>query len=236
MSRTDEVWAIVPAAGIGSRMQTEVPKQYLLLDGKPVLQHTLERLANHPAIKGIVVAIAENDNWWTGLELTLDCELVVASGGEQRADSVLNAITLLSSRITTNPWLLVHDAARPCLRAEDIGKMLTILQHDDVGGLLGMAVTDTVKRVDDKQSVVETVCRQGLWRAVTPQMFRLQTLNAALTNALNNHVTVTDEASAIEHSGLQPKMVEGHSDNIKITVPHDLALAELFLEQQRRGD
>jgi 2-C-methyl-D-erythritol 4-phosphate cytidylyltransferase len=234
MSRTDAVWAVVPAAGIGSRMQAECPKQYLLLDDKPVLQHTLERLACHPDIAGIVVAIAENDRWWPDLQasLQLDCELLVVQGGVQRADSVLNALSVLSSHLSTDPWLLVHDAARPCLRLSDIDTMLQCLTNDDVGGILGVPLTDTVKRVGASNRIEQTVCRQGLWRAATPQMFRLQRLFAALTSAIEQGLTITDEASAIEFTGMQPKLVEGHSDNIKITLPQDLALAGLFLRQQ----
>ncbi|GAB4305500.1 MAG: 2-C-methyl-D-erythritol 4-phosphate cytidylyltransferase [Methylophaga sp.] len=235
MSRSEAVWAVVPAAGIGSRMQADRPKQYLLLNDKPLLQHTLERLASHPRINGIVVALAEQDPWWAGLDLQLDCELLIADGGRERADSVLNAVDKLAGHISGDPWLLVHDAARPCLRHSDIDRMLEQLQAHEVGGILGIPITETVKRVDEQQRIVETVDRRGIWRAATPQMFRLQLLKQALKAAAEQGTPVTDEASAIELAGLRPMMVEGHQDNIKVTLPQDLALARLYLEQQRRG-
>ena len=226
------VWAIVPAAGIGERMQADCPKQYLRLNDKTILEHTLSRLASHPDINGIVVAIAEDDSWWQTLNLSLECPLLVAIGGEQRSDSVLSALNLLSETIDTDPWVLVHDAARPCLRHEDINHMLTTLNQHDVGGILGVPVSDTVKRTDANGAIVETVERRNLWRAATPQMFRLNTLKAALKSAQQKALVVTDEASEIEHAGLTPMMVEGHADNIKITLPKDLSLAALYLQQQ----
>jgi len=229
----DSVWAVVPAAGIGSRMQADRPKQYLDLDGKTVLEQTLERLASHPQIDGIVIAIAEQDPWWAEISVNVDCPIHVVIGGEQRADSVLNALTKLTSLDDNNPWVLVHDAARPCLRHQDIDSMLTDLSGHQVGGVLGIPVNDTVKRVNAKHEVEETVCRQGLWRASTPQMFRLQALTQALDMAKQQGMVVTDDASAMELAGFQPKMVAGHPDNIKITVPQDLALASLYLQQQR---
>jgi len=232
MSRTEKVWAVVPAAGIGARMQADRPKQYLLLDNKPVLQYTLERLACHPDIEGIVIALAEHDEWWPQLELTLPCPLLIAKGGKERADSVLNALELLATKTDYDPWVLVHDAARPCLRHEDIDRMLKTLLNHEVGGILGIPVTDTVKRVDANKTIQETVCRNGLWRAATPQMFRSQQLLKALNIAFEQGLSVTDEASAMELTGWGPMIVEGHSDNIKITIPQDLALAQLYLQQQ----
>lgn len=232
MSLTETVWAIVPAAGIGSRMQSDKPKQYLLLEDKPVLQHTLERLASHPRVEGIVLALADNDPWWPELNLNLDCELLLAKGGDERADSVLSALHALTVHIEDDAWVLVHDAARPCIRHEDIDRMLASLMTHQVGGILGIPVTDTVKRVDADNQIIDTVDRNGLWRAGTPQMFRLQLLKKALEAANKQGQAVTDEASAIELAGWQPMMVEGHQDNIKITLPQDLALAALFMQQQ----
>lgn len=232
MSKTNTVWAVVPAAGIGSRMQSDVPKQYLMLEDKPVLQHTLERLASHPQISGIVVALADQDPWWSELDFNPDCELLLAKGGKERADSVLNALHALAIHTDDDPWLLVHDAARPCLRHQDINRMLETLISHQVGGILGVPVTDTVKRADADNQILETVDRSGLWRAATPQMFRLGLLKKALESASKQGLSVTDEASAMELAGWQPMMVEGHQDNIKITVPQELALAALFMRQQ----
>ncbi len=225
-------WAVVPAAGIGSRMRADRPKQYLDLDGMTVIEHTLQRLASHPDIKAIVVSIAENDPWWHEVSLPENAEIHVVTGGAERADSVLNALIALSDIADGNDWVLVHDAARPCLRNQDITTMLQELSEHKVGGILGVPVSDTVKRADTQNGIVETVERKGLWRASTPQMFRLQILKEALQQSKSNGLAVTDEASAIELTGLQPVMVEGHADNIKITVPQDLALASLFLKQQ----
>lgn len=226
------MWAIVPAAGIGSRMQADRPKQYLDLDGKTVLEHTLQRLADHPRIKGIIVAVAENDPWWAQVSEKSYTPIHVVIGGKERADSVYNALAALAKISDDDPWVLVHDAARPCLRHQDIDHMLATLVNHPVGGILGIPVTDTVKRANAENEITETVERQGLWRASTPQMFRLNTLKDALYTAKKQQLVVTDEASAIELSGLKAVMVEGHADNIKITVPQDLALASLFLKQQ----
>jgi 2-C-methyl-D-erythritol 4-phosphate cytidylyltransferase len=229
---TKSVWAVVPAAGIGSRMQADCPKQYLHLGRYTILEHTLRRLSSHPNVAGLVVAIAEHDTFWPKLTLNLSCPLHVVDGGNERVDSVQNALQFLKDHTDDNPWVMVHDAARPLLRHSDIDVMLEQLYDDDTGGILGVAVTDTVKRVTENNQITETVCREGLWRAGTPQMFRLQALSNAITKA-SPHIKVTDEASAMEYIGMMPKMVAGHSDNIKVTVPQDLALASLFLQQQR---
>lgn len=213
-------------------MQSDIPKQYLLLNDKPVLQHTLERLASHPRIEGIVIALADQDPWWSELDFNPDCEMLLAKGGKQRADSVLNALHALAIHTDNDPWVMVHDAARPCLRHQDIDRMLETLISHQVGGILGVPVTDTVKRADADRQILETVDRNGLWRAATPQMFRLGLLTKALESASSQGLSVTDEASAMELAGWQPMMVEGHQDNIKITLPQDLALAALFMRQQ----
>ncbi len=215
-------------------MLADRPKQYLVLDDKTVIEHTLYRLASHPQITGLIVAIAEDDPYWPTITLPLNCPVHVVSGGKERADSVFNALLHLSSLCEADPWVLVHDAARPCLRHQDIDQMLSKLMSHKVGGILGIPVNDTVKRINAQDEITDTVCRQGLWRASTPQMFRLQALKSALDRAKQQQLIVTDEASAMELAGLQPMMVEGHSDNIKITVPQDLALASLFLQLQNR--
>ena len=230
---TSGFWGIVPAAGIGERMQSDRPKQYLQLEDKLVIEHTLQRLAAHPDIEGIVIAIADGDTWWPTLSHSFACPLHIVKGGEQRSHSVLNALHKLATLVDYNPWVLVHDAARPCVRQSDIDKMLLMLSGHDVGGLLGIPVNDTVKRTDGDNVITDTVDRRNLWRASTPQMFRLALLTSALETAQGQNRPITDEASAIEFVGLQPIMVEGHADNIKITVPQDLALAQLFMQQQR---
>lgn len=227
------VWAVVPAAGIGSRMQADRPKQYLQLDGKTVIEQTLQRLASHPKIKGIIVAVAQDDPWWPALSFNTETPIHTVIGGDTRADSVLNALTELTLMTENDPWVLVHDAARPCLRHQDVEQMLMLLDGHAVGGILGIPVTDTVKRTNSQNEIIGTVMREGLWRASTPQMFHLQALKSALSTAKEQGEVVTDEASAMELAGLQPVMVEGHADNIKITVSQDLALASLYLQQQK---
>lgn len=230
MSNT--AWAIVPAAGAGRRMQTATPKQYLSLAGRPVIAHTLSRLSAHPAIAGIVVATAADDQQFSRVKISTSKPVVTVTGGETRADSVLNALSWLCEQSDIPDWVLVHDAARPCIRQTDIDQMFSLLSEHPVGGLLGMPITDTVKRTDTNNHVIETVCREQLWRAATPQMFRTVMLQKALSDGQRQGLAVTDEASAMEASGYQPQMVAGHADNIKITHPSDLALAEQFLQQQ----
>ncbi|NQY26557.1 MAG: 2-C-methyl-D-erythritol 4-phosphate cytidylyltransferase [Piscirickettsiaceae bacterium] len=230
---SQQIWAVVPAAGIGTRMLADRPKQYLQLDGKTVIEQTLQRLTSHPKIQGVIVSIAQDDPWWPALAFNSDTVIHSVIGGETRADSVLNALTELASITEDDPWVLVHDAARPCLRHQDIDQMLTLLEGHTVGGILGIPVNDTVKRTNNHNEIVETVTRDHLWRASTPQMFHLQALKSALSTAKQQGDVVTDEASAMELAGLQPMMVEGHADNIKITVSQDLALASLYLQQQK---
>lgn len=228
-------WAVVPAAGVGRRMGERLPKQYLPLGGRAVIAHTLMRLATHPAIAGIVVAIAADDPHWPAHCPETPVPVYTAQGGAERCHSVLNALVALADHADERDWVLVHDAARPCLRHDDIDTLLAQLVLDPVGGLLGLPVSDTVKRCERDGRVLQTVEREGLWRALTPQMFRLGALRKALESALAQGRLVTDEAAAIEAQGLQPRMVAGHADNIKITHPQDLALAELYLRQQEEA-
>ncbi|MDH5302175.1 MAG: 2-C-methyl-D-erythritol 4-phosphate cytidylyltransferase [Gammaproteobacteria bacterium] len=225
-------WAVVPAAGVGSRMRADRPKQYLELSGKTILQHTLERLATHPQIKGVVVAVSAGDAYWPTLKLDTRLPIFVADGGDERCHSVLKGLKKLATQAKATDWVLVHDAARPCLQHQDIDKLISELNNTD-GGLLGLPVADTIKFCDKKNKVQRTVDRSGLWRALTPQMFRLGQLLDALQQAIDDNALVTDEASAMERIGIQPVMVEGQADNIKITHPQDLRWAEMYLNNQR---
>jgi len=233
---TPGFWAVVPAAGMGSRMGALRPKQYLALRGCTVLEHTLSRLMVEPRIQGLVVAVGENDAHWDDLEHRLaqrfGASIHSVIGGAQRCHSVLNALERLGELADARDWVLVHDAARPCLRREDLAGLMDSLIDHPVGGLLGLPVSDTLKRCRDDGDVVETVDRSGLWRALTPQMFRLGMLRDALRAALADGVLVTDEAAAMERAGLAPRVVHGHGDNIKITHPQDLVLAEIYLREQ----
>lgn len=231
-SVTAKYWAVIPAAGVGKRMRADRPKQYLPLRGKTVIEHTIARFDAHPRIAGIVVAISPGDGYWDEVAPTCSKPLHVAPGGKERCDSVLNALALLSKHAASDDWVLVHDAARPCLRPEDIDRLIDALERDRVGGILAVPVRDTMKRQDDAGRIRGTEEREGLWHALTPQMFRLGTLYSALERAMDEGAMITDEASALEHVGQQPLLVEGRGDNIKITRPEDLALADFFLQQE----
>lgn len=220
-------WVVIPAAGRGTRMGGSRPKQYLELAGTPVLAHTLRCFVGHPAVAGIVVALAPDDSDWATLDASLRAAVDVADGGAERADSVRNGLAALAGRATDHDWVLVHDAARPCLRRADLDRLLAELTDHPTGGLLAVPVRDTLKRVVDGQ-VSETVSREALWHAQTPQMFRL----GLLRDALAAHPEVTDEAMAMERAGHAVRVVEGHADNLKITRPEELELAAWYLGRE----
>ena len=224
-------WAVVPAAGVGKRMGADVPKQYLEVLGKPVLQHTLERLLSVPAFSGIAVALGPEDGYWPELPCAQHPKIRRAPGGKERADSVLSGLRSLEGSAAPNDWALVHDAARLCLTRADVEKLMTALKDDPVGGILALPVSDTLKGVA-AGGIVETVDRSRVWRALTPQMFRYGMLRQALEDAAREGSVVTDESSAMERKGWRPRLVEGRPDNIKITRPEDLALAAFYMEQQ----
>lgn len=224
-----KIWALVPAAGIGSRMGAPLPKQYLSLAGSTVLQITLKKLLALPQLSGCVVVLAQDDPYFTKLTGALPVTTVV--GGAQRADSVCCGLQHLLQYADERDWVLVHDAARPCVRLQNLQKLVDqVLQHGR-GALLAAPVADTLKRVAGEQ-VLGTVDRSHLWLAHTPQMFRIGELLAALNQAKASGQSVTDEASAMEAMGMQPMVVADSRDNIKITQPEDLALAEGILQQQ----
>lgn len=230
MTDSEKIWAVVPAAGVGKRMQANRPKQYLPLDGKTVLEQTLNRLLQADIFSAIAVAISKEDPYWPELACAQHAQIITAAGGKERADSVLSALKSLREHADDNDWVLVHDAARPCLTSSDIHFLVKSLQMDEVGGILALPSHDTLKNVEGIK-INETIDRSVIWRALTPQMFRYGMLKSAL-EAVEGNPAVTDEASALEMQGLQPKIVEGRSDNIKITRPEDLALAQFYMEQQ----
>jgi 2-C-methyl-D-erythritol 4-phosphate cytidylyltransferase len=215
-------------------MRAARPKQYLPLLGRAILQHTLERLGHYPHLRGVVVGIAADDAYWPTLAVEVPNLLTTYVGGAERAQTVLNGLRALETYAAPDDWVLVHDAARPCVRHADIDALMAAVAGHADGGLLALPLSDTVKRADHNGCSEETVSRTGLWRALTPQVFRLAALSAALESAMQAGVEITDEASAMEYNGARPRLVHGHADNIKITVPDDLALAELFLREQER--
>lgn len=227
-------WAVVPAAGVGSRMDAGLPKQYLPLGGQTVLDHALGPLLAEPRICAIVVALAPEDDRFATLEVAADDRVVTVLGGDRRADSVANALALLAERARVDDWVLVHDAARPCLHPDDLTALMALGEQDDCGGLLAASVTDTLKRADNAGRVLDTVSRLGLWRAMTPQLFMLGALREALSRAAAADLDVTDESAAMEAAGRAPSLVVGRSDNVKVTLPEDLILAEAILRRQGR--
>jgi 2-C-methyl-D-erythritol 4-phosphate cytidylyltransferase len=231
MSNKARCWVVVPAAGVGQRMGAQIPKQYLSIAGRRVIDHTLERLLNHPRIAGIYLALSAEDKLWQECEFADDPRIVRVEGGEQRCHSVLNALRALKQQAVDEDWVLVHDAARPCLSRKDLDRLIDTLIDHPLGGLLGIPVRDTLKSVNTDGEVEGTVTRNGLWHALTPQMFRLGILYQALENVVAKGALVTDDASAIELAGYRPLMVEGEAGNIKITRPEDLLLAADYLSR-----
>lgn len=229
---TPRLWLVIPAAGSGQRMQSSRPKQYLSLRGNLILDLAISRVIDTIELAGSVVAISADDPWWGETQASKDDRVTCCTGGRERADSVLAGLQALESRAGDNDWVLVHDAARPCLHPDDLNRLVSRLADHEVGGLLAAPVTDTLKKTGSgTQDVQETVDRSQLWRALTPQMFRYGTLKSALQASLSAGRPVTDEASAVEQSGYFPCIVEGRPDNIKVTVPADLALADFVLSR-----
>lgn len=214
-------------------MQADCPKQYLELNNKPVLIHTLERLGTCPGITGVGLGISADDARWPALEFEADWLPCVCDGGAERAETVSNILDEMADIIADRDWVLVHDAARPCVTHAEVISLMQQASRTD-GGLLGRPLTDTIKFADDAGNVQRTVPREGLWRAQTPQMFRYAELRSALQKANEAGNSVTDEASAMEQAGIHPLMVEGRPENIKITLPGDLELAEIFMQKQEQ--
>jgi len=224
-----DLWCVVPAAGRGARFGGGIPKQYLALAGKPMLLRTIEALTAHPRIAGVMVAIAADDRHWQ--DVAGAKPVMTTTGGEQRADSVLAGLQAVRGKARDDDFVLVHDAARPCVRVDDISRLIE--QGIPAGGaLLAAPVRDTLKRSGLGHRVEATEPRDARWRALTPQMFRLGELIGALKSAIAEGIAITDEAMAMEHAGHRPLLVEGSESNIKVTTPGDLALAEFILARQ----
>lgn len=231
LTQPQSVIAVVPAAGVGSRMKADRPKQYLKINGKTILEHTVEKLLAHPQVSQIVVAISDDDPYYPELPLTQNPQVIRVAGGSERADSVLSALDYIEKQ-ELGGWVMVHDAARPCVQLSDIDKLISTAMSHDVGAILAAPVRDTMKRGAQGQ-IDHTVERADLWHALTPQMFRAEPLWNVLSEALQQGVSITDEASAFEWKGFSPALVAGRSDNFKITQPEDLSLAEFYLSQNK---
>lgn len=228
------IWALIPAAGCGTRFGGDLPKQYLDLAGKTIIEHSIEKITMVSGVLGIVVVLAPGDKLFERLcsGSSSYAKIMYAIGGRDRASSVYNGLQSLSKLAQEDDWVLVHDAVRPCVRMSDITSLINTVGDDSVGGFLGCPVTDTLKQVGRDDRVVATVNRSALWSAFTPQLFRYGRLRSAME--LGNTAMFTDESSAIEALGYQPKCVKGSSDNLKITRKRDLTLAKEILIAQRK--
>jgi 2-C-methyl-D-erythritol 4-phosphate cytidylyltransferase len=234
MTRAVRRWAVVLAAGRGERFGARTPKQYQPLLGRVVLDWALAPFITEKLIDGIVVALAPRDRRWSRSHYSSHRRVEVATGAERRELSLANALRTLEGRAADRDWVVVHDAARPCLRPEDLRRLLRATATNPVGGLLAVPLSDTLKRSDARGRSTTTLSREGLWRAVTPQAFRYGILQRALWLCLERGQTVSDEAAAIERLGLRPQLVASGAHNVKITHREDLALATAILRARRR--
>lgn len=234
LKKNQQFTVIVPAAGVGKRMLASCPKQYLKINEQSILSHTVNRLISHKNINKVVLALSEADEYFSQTALVDNSNIIRVLGGKERVDSVLSGLQVINDI----EWVLVHDAARPCITHEDIDKLIEHCIDNNCGGLLGALAIDTMKlssknKATEVMEVSETIDRSHLWHAFTPQMFKVKELKNAIEQAQKAGLTLTDESSAIESVGLPCSLVSGRRDNIKITRPEDLALADFYLKQQQ---
>ena len=235
MSSSPKYWVVVPAAGSGSRMQSDVPKQYLNVLDKRIIEHTLSLFISSKRVQQVVVCLPNSDHIFKALTVAESTKVSVTEGGDSRAQSVLNGLIALKAlNANDNDWVLVHDAARPCFTSPLLNRLIDELADDNVGGIMAVRAKDTLKLSDTANRIKETVDRSIIWQAQTPQMFRFGLLKKSLSTAIRQKATITDEASALEWAGYQPKLIEGDARNIKVTTPEDLALVEFLLERNLR--
>ncbi|MDJ0882370.1 MAG: 2-C-methyl-D-erythritol 4-phosphate cytidylyltransferase [Gammaproteobacteria bacterium] len=230
-----QVWAIIPATGRGSRMQSDRPKQYLTLGDKTILEHTLDNLNAYPLIQGVVLILHPDDHHWPSLNYRSQKNLLSCEGGKERHHSVFNGLDKLRDYLAEDCDVLIHDAVRPFVTHKDLDQLLLAIQSNEAGAILAAPVADTLKRADHDQNIMNTQSREGLWRAFTPQAFSLERIYQALKMVILNDIEITDDASAMEYAGYHPHLVKSDSRNIKITHPQDLKLAEKLLSSIDQG-
>lgn len=246
-SSKKNVWVVIPASGVGSRMRSDIPKQYLTIYGRTVLEHTITRFVAVDDVAGLLIVVSQSDEKWRFLEQDLidkyqsrGLQIESTIGGNERSETVLKGLSFLLNKKALSPkqWIMVHDAARPCVREGDIHKLLTIRSDNNAdGGILATPVTDTLKQANTQNgAILGTHSREALWQAQTPQLFQLGSLLESLHKAKEQKVTITDEASAMEHSNKCVRLVEGSSDNIKLTTPADLAIISFLLSAVEEND
>ncbi|MEM6998785.1 MAG: 2-C-methyl-D-erythritol 4-phosphate cytidylyltransferase [Pseudomonadota bacterium] len=231
MAEKAKYWIVIPAAGVGKRMETNKPKQYISVDNKTIIEHAINCFIDREEIESIVVAISETDDYWPELEIASHNKVVTVAGGAERYNSVFNGLSELKNKADENDWVLVHDAVRPCLSQSAIDRLMIKLRTHDIGGILAMPCRDTMKRANSANEIVNTVERESLWHAQTPQMFKYGKLFSAIEKVLNEDILITDEAMAMELVGYKPILVEGHQENIKITHKDDLQFLEQYLKE-----
>lgn len=224
-----KIWALIPAAGIGTRMKSELPKQYLEIDGKTILEHSLSKFLEHPSIDKVVVALHPNDNHWAKIKIANHSKIITVEGGATRAESVLNGLKAIQQQHQQDDWVMVHDAARPCLDAGSIDALIQAGKESKHGAILAIPSVDTVKLANANQKIDKTLNREQIWLAQTPQYFPVQILADAIKTGLEQGLAITDEASAIEAQGMHPALVIGTRKNIKVTQPEDMMLASVWL-------
>lgn len=224
-----KIWALIPAAGIGSRMGSEIPKQYLSIGNRTILEHSLTRFLEHPAIHKIVVAIHPEDEQWAKLGIANHEKIILVDGGSERVDSVASGLQKIAELGGGGDWVMVHDAARPCLYSLHIDNLIKAQESSPDGVILAIPSFDTVKVTNNQQTIDKTIPRETIWLAQTPQFFPVEKLSSAIAKSQAEGVSITDEASAMEAQGYHPALVVGSKHNIKVTEQEDLILASISL-------
>ena len=233
MSNNNRLWVVIPAAGIGKRMGVDIPKQYITVCDKAIIEHTVEKFTSRNDLQGILVILSNSDQHWSTLELSKNNKITTVTGGEERYKSVYNALCSLKNKAGDDDWILVHDAVRPCITTSEIDQFIADLDHlNGIGGILALPCFETMKKANTNHEIEETIDRKFIWHAQTPQMFRYKKLFLAIEKIMNENIFITDEAMAMELAGYKPMLIQGTHSNIKITDQNDLKYLESFLRQE----
>lgn len=233
MGSKSPVWAVIPAAGSGRRMHSDMPKQYLSFQGKTIIEHCLDRLLSHPEVAGAILILRAHDSIWNDIGYHSAKPIFTTDGGQERHHSVYSGLTTLQYRCGNDAIALVHDSVRPLVTHRDLDAVIHAARQNTAGAILAVPLADTLKQQNDALEIAQTIPREGLWRAMTPQAFHLQPLLNALKRVIDEGLEVTDDAQAIEMMGFFPALVAGGAENFKITTPDDLRLAEQVWLNQR---